>query len=374
MARAAELGRSGTGIVYVATRRRAEELAEAIDATGVRSAAYHAGLPRAQRDEVHDGFLDGTLAVVVATNAFGMGIDKPDVRFVLHADVPESVDAYYQEIGRAGRDGRPADAILYFRAEDMGLRRYLGAGGTVRGDDVAAVLAALDRAGGRLATDELQDAAEFGARKLTQVLNKLSDAGAVDVRGDEVVVTGDVDAGELIEAVEADEAARKDMDASRREMMRSYAEARACRRQMLLTYFGQSHEGSCGTCDTCLSGFVSGERPAASPFPPGTDVAHAAFGEGQVIRSDGDTLTVLFEGGYRNLSLAAVLERELLHAGVRPARHGRPRGRAAGVVRRTWGRRRPCRPGRSTRAGSCAGTAGGSPRRTRTSGSRRSRW
>ena len=251
VARAAELGATGTGIVYVATRRRAEELAERIGEETIQAAAYHAGLPRAQRDEVHDGFRSGALDVVVATNAFGMGIDKPDVRFVLHADVPESVDAYYQEIGRAGRDGEPAEAALYFRTEDMGLRRYLGSGGTVAAGDVAAVLGALDRAGGRATTEALREVTGFGARKLTQVLNKVRDAEAIDCRGDEVIVTGDVDPTELMAAVEADEAARKEMDASRREMMRSYAEARACRRQMLLTYFGQHHEGACGSCDTC---------------------------------------------------------------------------------------------------------------------------
>ncbi len=226
VARAAELGVTGTGIVYVATRRRAEELAERIGEETIQAAAYHAGLPRAQRDEVHDRFRSGALDVVVATNAFGMGIDKPDVRFVLHADVPESVDAYYQEIGRAGRDGEPAEATLYFRTEDMGLRRYLGSGGTVAAGDVAAVLGALDRAGGRATTEALREVTGFGARKLTQVLNKVRDAEAIDCRGDEVIVTGDVDPAELMAAVEADEAARKEMDASRREMMRSYAEAR----------------------------------------------------------------------------------------------------------------------------------------------------
>jgi ATP-dependent DNA helicase RecQ len=318
VADAAARGRDGTGIVYVATRRRAEELAERIAESGVRAAAYHAGLPRRARDDVHDRFQAGTLDVVVATTAFGMGIDKPDVRFVTHADVPESVDAYYQEIGRAGRDGEPAQATLYFRSEDMALRHYQGAGGAVAPADVRTLLDALAAAGGRTTTPELREATGLGPRKLTRVLNKVRDAGAVECEGDEVRAAGDIDVDEFAEAVEADEAARKEMDASRREMMRSYAEARACRRQMLLTYFGQHHEGDCGTCDACTSGVGSGEVPAATPFPPGAEVEHEAWGAGQVIRADGDTLTVLFEAaGYRNLSLATVLERDLLRLAVR---------------------------------------------------------
>jgi ATP-dependent DNA helicase RecQ len=159
----------------------------------------------------------------------------------------------------------------------------------------------------------------LGPRKLTQVLNRVADAEAIERRGDEVIVTGDVDPAELMAAVEADEAARKEMDASRREMMRSYAEARSCRRQMLLTYFGQHHEGGCGNCDTCAdveaaAAASTGGAPAdVAPFPPGTGVEHETWGAGQVIRADGDTLTVLFDaGGYRNLSLAVVVERGLL--------------------------------------------------------------
>ncbi len=78
---------------------------------------------------MHEGFLSGAVEVVVATSAFGMGIDKPDVRFVVHADVSESLDAYYQEIGRAGRDGAPAEALLLYRSQDLGLRNFYASGG-----------------------------------------------------------------------------------------------------------------------------------------------------------------------------------------------------------------------------------------------------
>ncbi|WP_316311261.1 helicase-related protein, partial [Clavibacter michiganensis] len=116
------------GLVYVATRRDTERYAEEIAAEGRRVAAYHAGLKTSERRAVHDRWRAGELDVVVATSAFGMGIDKPDVRFVVHADVPESVDAYYQEVGRAGRDGDVGLATMHYRAEDLGLRRFFASG------------------------------------------------------------------------------------------------------------------------------------------------------------------------------------------------------------------------------------------------------
>jgi ATP-dependent DNA helicase RecQ len=117
----------GEGIVYTATRRHAVELSDAITAS--RPAAYyHGAMPRRERDDAQHRFLDGDAAVMVATNAFGMGIDKPDVRWVLHADMPDSIDSYYQEVGRAGRDGEPARAVLHFRPGDTGRQRFLSAG------------------------------------------------------------------------------------------------------------------------------------------------------------------------------------------------------------------------------------------------------
>src|SRR4029079_4822545 len=102
----------------------AESYADALSELGLRAASYHAGMRASARDKVHQRFLDDELDVVVATTAFGMGIDKPNVRFVIHADVPESLDAYYQEIGRAGRDGDAAATVLFYRQEDLGLRKF----------------------------------------------------------------------------------------------------------------------------------------------------------------------------------------------------------------------------------------------------------
>jgi len=119
----------GPGIVYVATRKGAEELAAELDDAGLRALPYHAGLSKTDRDGAQAAFMGDELDVIAATTAFGMGVDKPNVRFVLHSEPSDSVDSYFQEIGRAGRDGEPADAVLFYRTEDLGMRRFFAGGG-----------------------------------------------------------------------------------------------------------------------------------------------------------------------------------------------------------------------------------------------------
>jgi ATP-dependent DNA helicase RecQ len=116
---------SGAAIVYTATRRMSETIAEQLSDRGMRARAYHAGLPPAERSSVQKAFSDRSLPVVVATNAFGMGIDRSDVRAVVHAQPPASIEGYYQEVGRAGRDGAPAIGVLMLAPGDIPLRRRL---------------------------------------------------------------------------------------------------------------------------------------------------------------------------------------------------------------------------------------------------------
>lgn len=288
----------GAGIVYCRTRKGAEEYADALTEAGRRAAVYHAGLSRKRRDEAHEAFMADRVDTIVATSAFGMGIDKPDIRFVVHADVPESPDTYYQEVGRAGRDGEPAAATLVYRPEDLSLGRFFSSGIPKR-DDVAAVLAAVEATGG---TDpaEVRERTGFGSRKAGRILNLL-----------ELVVEtgGRLDGGvETVDAVVERAEAQRRLEESRVEMMRGYAETTRCRADFLLAYFGEEAEDRCGICDNCRSGVadevVTGE---GSAYPLQSQVRHEEFGEGTVTDLEEDRITVLFdEVGYKTLSLELV--------------------------------------------------------------------
>jgi ATP-dependent DNA helicase RecQ len=131
------------GIVYATTRKECEELAGHLRRSGVHAAAYHAGMGASERSEAQERFMTDELSVVVATVAFGMGVDKPNVRFVVHASVPGSLPAYMQESGRAGRDGKVAECVVLYRGADLGRRKRLVTLGTAGEGDVGSLFRSL---------------------------------------------------------------------------------------------------------------------------------------------------------------------------------------------------------------------------------------
>jgi ATP-dependent DNA helicase RecQ len=309
----AVMGAEGSGIVYAATRRETEEVAADLLARGIDAAAYHAGMDRRQREDVERAFMDDAIRVIVATIAFGMGIDKPNVRFVVHHDVSGSLDAYYQKIGRSGRDGRPARATLFYRPQDLGRRRFFAAGGQVGPDQLERIVEAVQEHDGPVGAEELAAIADVAPTPLAAALARLQDAGAVRLLPDgRVAEAGDLpDVETAVEhTVEAQER-RRSYAKSRVEMMRGYAEVHDCRREFLLNYFGEPYAGGCGNCDNCDAGVAAGAT--SMPFPLSSRVVHPEWGGGLVQRYEDDKVVVLFdEVGYRTLSVPIVVEHGLL--------------------------------------------------------------
>ena len=310
-------GAGGTpGIVYCATKRAAEELAAELRDLGVRADVYHGGLSAKKRERRQQAFMESDgIDVMVATIAFGMGIDKPDIRFVFHHDVSDSVDSYYQEIGRAGRDGEPAEAVLFYRQQDLGLRRFFASGG-VKGDEILQVARALRERRGSVRPIELAEDLPLSDTKIATTVQHLVDAGfaAVDDGGGVRALRDGVDLREAVERAAEAEEHRQAFDRSRVEMMRSYAESDGCRRAFLLGYFGERYEPPCGNCDVCdEKGDAVRVNQSAGPFRVGDRITHRSWGAGTVGQIEEDQITVTFDSvGYKTLNLDLVLERGLL--------------------------------------------------------------
>ncbi|MDP9044459.1 MAG: RecQ family ATP-dependent DNA helicase [Pseudomonadota bacterium] len=310
---------AGSGIVYTATVQAAEAVHSALDRAGVAVALYHGRLPAAKRHTAQDAFMSGDARVMVATNAFGLGIDKPDIRFVLHHQSPAGLDAYYQESGRAGRDGADSDCILLFVDGDTSVQHFFLAGRYPSLTEFHRLVATL---GERPAETDAWTAESLlsrvggSKRKLAAALNVLRHEGLVEATptGGLSVTPATRDAATLerLATTCADKAAR---DRAMLERMVAYAQSGRCRWQLLLeTLEGTPPAERCGTCDNCVRlalheararqdepGAALDDPASARAAPPnfaiGERVRTRRHGTADVVASDSISVTVRFGNG-----------------------------------------------------------------------------
>ncbi|HSK75509.1 MAG TPA: ATP-dependent DNA helicase RecQ [Thermoanaerobaculia bacterium] len=317
----------GTGIVYTSTVKDCEAVTEHLESLGISAARYHGKLGARERKRNQDRFMAGEIQVIVATNAFGMGIDKADIRFVVHYNLPGSLESYYQEAGRAGRDGEPARCALLYLPEDRNTQIFFLNGRYPKEEHFDSVYKALEKLRadkGPVTPEALHERSSVAQGKVRVVLATMKDLEMVDEPepGQFRLVRSGLSASELdIMAKQYEQRAEGDRDRLRRMVL--YAQTALCRWKAILDYFGEEVDWDrCGRCDGCEHPVREPAAPRAeSPsravpkssdvlnLPPllgggdpasvqaGDTVTLAIFGTGEVKTADEKSLVLVFGDG-----------------------------------------------------------------------------
>ncbi|RZI77721.1 MAG: ATP-dependent DNA helicase RecQ [Variovorax sp.] len=311
-------GIDGSGIVYTATVREAVEVHAALRSAGEAAGLYHGRCSASERQEAQEAFMRGKLRVMVATNAFGMGIDKADIRFVVHCQMPANLDAYYQESGRAGRDGNDAHCVLLFLRRDKAVQNFFKAGRYPEAEDIRSVHSALaataDATGEKIDHAALAKQLGLSSRKVQNVVHLLREQGVVSRSrsGGSGTVKARLQADDVQKMLDAYKTMRE-RDRALLEEMVFYAQTGRCRWQVLLDHLeGPAERPRCGSCDNCVrtaehqaamaqSIVLRDEKPAGQDtgFARGATVKVKRYGEGVVTGADGATVTIEFQDGSR---------------------------------------------------------------------------
>lgn len=303
----------GSGLVYTATVKAAEEVQERLLSAGEPAGLYHGKLGAARRRAAQDAFMDGRIRVMVATNAFGLGVDKPDTRFVIHHQLPPGLDAYYQESGRAGRDGLPADCTLLFVDGDRNVQQFFLSGRYPRLNEFLAIAKVLMQPPPDAPAWTLDRLTEHlaGGRKTAVALRMMHQHGLVEIDANGQLASTEALARDgSLDAVAAAGEAKALEDRAMLERMVAYAQGGRCRWRQLLEHLeGTAVVEDCGTCDNCQR-LAAHERLAVAPesadaivvpdgarFAVGERVRTRRHGLADVVSADATSVTVQFDNG-----------------------------------------------------------------------------
>jgi ATP-dependent DNA helicase RecQ len=321
----------GVGIVYAATVKAAEEMHQLLEEAGESVTIYHGQLRAAERKANQDLFMNGERRVMVATNAFGMGIDKPDTRFVIHLQIPANLEAYYQESGRAGRDGKDAACTLLFLQDDKRVQQFFLAKHYPSANDLRAVYEAVRElaADGAVTTERVEQTVSEHEAILKACLKLLKDGKLLrQNRKLEYLVTATEPKAALFDGLAEVYVRKQERDREALEQMVGYALSGFCRWKLLLDYFGDEVPGfeKCCRCDNCLNPPAlaltedieirddefdrePGEHePAAPAYEVGARVKVPKYDAGVVTAVAGDQVTIAFPDQEQRTFLASFVE------------------------------------------------------------------